>query len=232
MKKVTIVFGSLLFLFAVFSLDSFLNSGEAEIPSVVTVRLEYEEVVSSALSLSANSKIVGDEVYYTGLYGTIHIGDVYSLWNDLLYLEKFTEIRKMTLFMFSSGGGSFDGIALSDQLEAAQKRGFYFTAYGTGIIASAILPVFAVCDLGIATRGTQFLIHEAALLREGEKIKDKASEIKAQSKVMELIKAEYLRKLTENSNLSEEKWDRMLKDSTWFNANEAKKYGLLDIIDG
>ena len=139
--------------------------------NLIHIKLEYEEVIDSALSLSGSSKIVGDEVYYTGLYGSIHIGDVYSLWNDLLYLEKFTEIRKMTLFMFSSGGGSFDGIAISDQIEAAKKRGFQFTAYGTGIIASAILPIFAVCDFRIATRGTQFLIHEAALFRKGEKIK-------------------------------------------------------------
>ena len=93
------------------------------------------------------------------------------------------------------------------------------------------MPVFAVCDYRVATRGAQFLIHEAALFRVGEKIKDKASEIKAQSKVMELIKSEYLRKLTENSNLSEDKWNSMLKDSTWFNAKLAKEYGLLDKID-
>jgi len=180
------------------------------------------------LSISEGTEI-DNYVVYMSIYGNIHRGDVHSMYNDLLYLRKHTEFRKVRLFLCSSGGDSFYGISLADQIEAAQKEGFHFTVYATGIIASAALPILAVCDYRIATRGCQFLIHEACLVREGT-VKDKASEIRAQSASMELLKKEYLRKMAKNTTLTATEWGGMMTRSTWLTSSQALAIRLINVM--
>jgi ATP-dependent protease ClpP protease subunit len=97
--------------------------------------------------------------------------DLVVLWNDLVVLENNTKIRDVSLFINSPGGDAFSGLALADQIERARRKGFRITAYASGIIASAAVPVFAVANERYAAPGTIFMVHEAALWKWPGRVK-------------------------------------------------------------
>ena len=91
------------------------------------------------------------------------MADVTRLWNDLIFLENNTSIRDVNLFINSSGGDAFSGLALADQIERAKRRGFHITAHASGIVANAAVSVFAVCDVRLEAPGTIFMVPETSL---------------------------------------------------------------------
>ena len=75
------------------------------------------------------------------------------------------------LFIISPGGDAFSGLALADQIERVERKGFRVTAHASCIIASAAVPAFAVCDKRLAAPGTIFMVHEATLWKYGRDAK-------------------------------------------------------------
>ena len=84
----------------------------------------------------------------------MRVGDVSSLWNDIVVPSNNTDIRNVNLFINSPGGDVFSGLALADQIERAKRKGFHITAHVTGIVAGAAVPVFAICEHRFAASGT------------------------------------------------------------------------------
>jgi len=186
------------------------------------------QVGNTDVSLSPLSNIENN-IMYTKMFSSITIVDVTRIWNDLIYIETKTDIKTVVLFIDSPGGDAFSGLALADQIEKYQRKGFKFIAHCTGLVASAAVPVFAVCDETHATKATIFMVHEASLWKWPGR--ETASDIRAQTKVMSLLQKLYLDKLVRNSNLSFDQWEEMEKQTSWFDVCEAKKIGLLDVID-
>ena len=142
---------------------------EATDPTKVTVEEGQKERVNKSMEvanpegrLSQLSFIANDKAFVK-IFSGLSVADVTRLWNDLVVLENNTEIRDVNLFINSPGGDAFSGLALADQIERARRKGFKVTAHASGIIASAAVPVFAVCDVRLAAPGTIFMVHEAAL---------------------------------------------------------------------
>jgi ATP-dependent protease ClpP protease subunit len=131
-------------------------------------------------------------------------------------LENNTKIRDVSLFINSPGGDAFSGLALADQIERARRKGFRITAYASGIIASAAVPVFAVAN-------------EAALWKWPGR--ETASDIRSQNELMGLLRERYIGKLTANSKLDKAKWEELEKKTTWFSAEKAMDWGLVDKIE-
>jgi ATP-dependent protease ClpP protease subunit len=204
--------------------------------SEATVRVEagednlqrIMEVDDPGMTLSQLSAIAGGELYVK-LFSGLSTADVTRFWNDLIYLETETLIKVVNLFIDSPGGDAFSGLALADQIEKYQKKGFTFIAHGTGIIASAAVPIFAVCDETHATQATIFMVHEAALWKWPGR--ESASTIRAQTRLMDLLQELYLNKMVANSNLTFDQWVILESKTSWFGATEAKNMGILDIID-
>jgi ATP-dependent Clp protease protease subunit len=159
----------------------------------------------------------------------LSVSDVTRLWNDLVFLENSTNIREVNLFINSPGGDAFSGLALADQIERAKRRGFHITAHASGIIASAAVPVFAVCDVRLAAQGTIFMVHEASLWKWPGR--ETASDIRSQNELMVLLRERYIGKLANYSKLDKEKWEELENKTTWFSAEKAKKWGLVDKIE-
>jgi len=120
------------------------------------------EVSNPEGHLSQLSFTVKDKAFIK-IFSGLSVADVTRLWNDLIFLENNTSIRDVNLFINSSGGDAFSGLALADQIERAKRRGFHITAHASGIVASAAVPVFAVCDARLAAPGTIFMVHETSL---------------------------------------------------------------------
>ena len=205
--------------------------------SPVEVKAEKEEdrvmkgmdVPNPEGSLSNLSFILKDEGY-TKIFSSLTVGDVTRLWNDIMYFYKNTNIRKLNVFINSPGGDAFSGLALADILERAQdKYGFEVTAHASGIIASAAVPVFVVCGERLAATGTIFMVHETSIWKWPGR--ETASDIRSQNKLMDLIRERYLSKLAKYSKLSKEDWGKMEGATTWFSAEQAKEWGLVDKIE-
>ncbi|MCP4626920.1 MAG: hypothetical protein GY850_25935 [bacterium] len=209
---------------------------KASDPTQVTVKEEPKadrvnrsmEVANPEGRLSQLSFISKDKAFVK-IFSGLSVADVTRLWNDLVVLENNTKIRDVNLFINSPGGDAFSGLALADQIERARRKGFKITAHASGIIASAAVPVFAVCDVRLAAPGTIFMVHEAALWKWPGR--ETASDISSQNELMHLLRDRYIGKLVDNSKLNKSKWEELEKKTTWFSANKALNWGLVDSIE-
>ena len=172
---------------------------------------------------------ISNEQAFVKIFSGLSVSDVTRLWNDLVVLENNTKIRDVNLFINSPGGDAFSGLALADQIERARRKGFRVTAHASGIIASAAVPVFAVCNQRFAAPGTIFMVHEAALWKWPGR--ETASDIRSQNELMHLLRERYIGKLTANSKLDKIKWEQLENKTTWFSAEKAMDWGLVDKIE-
>ena len=179
-------------------------------------------------SLSRISFVLKDEAFIK-IFSALTVGDVSSLWNDVVVLTKTTDIRNVSLFINSPGGDAFSGLALADQIERAKRKGFRITAHASGIVASAAVPVFAVCNRRFAAPGTIFMVHETSIWKWPGR--ETASDIRSQNRLMELIRDRYIGKLASYTKLGKEEWEELEHKTTWFSAEQAKKWGLVDEIE-
>ncbi len=189
------------------------------------------DVRKSGYSLSTLSAIYGKKLYIK-IFSGLSVADVTKVWTDILVAVEehgFDEDSEIHLFIDSPGGDAFAGLALADLIEVYQKRGIKFVAHGTGIIASAAVPVFAVCDETHATKATIFMVHEAALWKWPGR--ESASDIRAQGRLMDLLQKLYLEKLVNNSKLTLDKWEILEAKTSWFSVDKAIEIGILDHID-
>lgn len=186
------------------------------------------EIPNPEGSLSNMSFTVGDEAFIK-IFSSLTVGDVTRLWNDIWVLKKSTNIRKVNLFINSPGGDAFSGLALADQLERAQRLGFEITAHASGIVASAAVPVFVVCNKRLAAPGTIFMVHETSIWKWPGR--ETASDIRSQNKLMTLIRERYIGKLAKYTKLSKQEWGELEYKTTWFSAEQAKEWGLVDEIE-
>jgi ATP-dependent protease ClpP protease subunit len=179
-------------------------------------------------TLSNLSFICKDEAYVK-IFSALTVADVTNMWNDICVLTKTTNIRTLNLFINSPGGDAFSGLALADQIERAKKNGFRVTAHASGIVASAAVPVFAVCDERLAAPGTIFMVHETSIWKWPGR--ETASDIRSQNSLMTLLRDRYIKKLTQYSALDRESWEELEHKTTWFSAEKAKIWGLVDKIE-
>lgn len=188
-----------------------------------SMEVPNQEGYLSQLSFISNGKA------FVKIFSGLSVSDVTRLWNDFVVLENNTKVRDINLFINSPGGDAFSGLALADQIERAQRKGFSVTAHASGIIASAAVPVFAVCKLRLAAPGTIFMVHEAALWKWPGR--ETASDIRSQNNLMHLLRERYIGKLTANSKLDKAEWEELEKETTWFSAQQALDWGIVDRIE-
>jgi ATP-dependent protease ClpP protease subunit len=186
------------------------------------------EVPNEEGRLSELSFISKDKAFVK-IFSELSVSDVTRLWNDIVVLELNSNIRDVNLFINSPGGDAFSGLALADQIERAQRKGFRVTAHASGIVASAAVPVFAVCNVRLAAPGTIFMVHEAELWKWPGR--ETASDISSQNELMSLLRDRYIGKLVTNSKVTKDKWEQLENKTTWFSAEKALEWGLVDKIE-
>jgi ATP-dependent protease ClpP protease subunit len=208
---------------------------QAADPAKVTVAEQEKDRVNKSMEVPnpegrlSQLSFVSKDKAFVKIFSGLSVADVTRLWNDLVVLENNTNIRNVNLFINSPGGDAFSGLALADQIERARRKGFTITAHASGIIASAAVPVFAVCNVRLAAPGTIFMVHEAALWKWPGR--ETASDIRSQNELMGLLRDRYINKLVDNSKLEKQKWEELEKKTTWFSADKARDWGLVDSIE-
>lgn len=170
---------------------------------------------------------LSDTAAYMKIFSGLSVADTTRLWGDIIYLKEQTEIRDIYMFINSPGGSAFDGLAMADWIGYAQSEwGFTFHAQASGIIASAAVPVFAICKNKLAMPGTIFMVHEAALWKWPGR--ETASDIRSQNALMKILQHRYIKILVDNSNLTFAEWEEKEGRTTWFGVDQAEEWGLLD----
>lgn len=178
-------------------------------------------------SLSNLSFVIGDGAYIK-LYSALSSSDMTNIWNDFCVLASY-DIKAVHLFINSPGGNAFTGLAIADELVRATKKGFEITAYASGIVASAAVPILAVCPQRLAAPGTIFMVHETSLWKWPGY--ETAKDIRAQGKMIELLRDRYMMTLAKYTSLPREKWEHLEGQTTWFSAEQALEWGLVDEIN-
>lgn len=223
------------------------TTGPGSVPQTAELKLkveagEKESVEAKDVEIITKSMVVPNEEgrlselsfvskdkAFVKIFSELSVSDVTRLWNDMVVLELNSSIRDINLFINSPGGDAFSGLALADQIERAQRKGFRVTAHASGIVASAAVPVFAVCKVRLAAPGTIFMVHEAQLWKWPGR--ETASDISSQNELMSLLRDRYIGKLATNSKLDKSKWEQLEHKTTWFSAEKALEYGLVDKIE-
>jgi ATP-dependent protease ClpP protease subunit len=210
-------------------LDIMIHAASDNVVTIDPLGLNYEKSNNPYLRPSGVMLINrAEDKAFMSIYSGLSVSDVRNLWQDIMYLNEETNIKRVILFLNSGGGGAFAGLALADLIMRAQSDyGIMFEANASGIIASAAVPPFAVSDHRIAAPGTIFMVHEAALWKWPGR--ESASDIRAQNELMILLQDRYLKYLVPRSKLSLEKWEAMEKATTWFSAEKA--LNVIGIVD-
>jgi ATP-dependent protease ClpP protease subunit len=186
-----------------------------------TMQIPYDEP-----EFDTYCKQVGDTLYFP-VWSYINSADTLLLWKNL-QVAKHKGIKKLHIYVNSGGGSGFDGLGISDVLIGIENEGMEVTTEANGLVASAAVPIFVVGQHRIATASTMFMIHESSLFKF---IADeKRSDLITQAKMMEMLEARYNKLISERSKLSIEDLKEKCKATTWFTAQEALEWGLVDEI--
>jgi len=177
--------------------------------------------------LSGITSINGD-VALMELFSTITMVETRSFWRDTQVLDKKYNVKKIRIFMNSGGGSAMDGLALADMILEAQRDGFEIEIYATGVCASAAVTVFAACNKRTASAGCMFMVHEAKLFKLYSQ--ETMDDLESQKEMMTLLRTRYLDILAKRSKLSVKEWSDLLATDTWFSAEQALQWGLVDEI--
>jgi ATP-dependent protease ClpP protease subunit len=161
---------------------------------------------------------------YMNLYSGITVGDYIKMSSDFIKLRDYTDVRDVFININSPGGSAFDALSISDLIDRKEAEGFIITAIATGIVASAAVPIFAVCDNRIVSDGAMFMVHEVQLWKRGV---ESASDIIIQGIMLTQLQERYADLMAANSNLSAKEWLVKMKGTTWFTAKDAIKWGLV-----
>jgi len=161
------------------------------------------------------------------LYGTLTIDDAQKLWDDFFILKHNTEIRDVDIHIASPGGSTYGGFSIIAQIKKAKMEGFKITAYGTSIVGSMAIPIFAVCGHRVAYPSTIFMVHPSNMQNPGAMTE---TDMESQAAFHKMTKDIYVSVLAEYTKLSKEEWLEKIKTDTWFSAEQAKEWGLVDEI--
>jgi ATP-dependent Clp protease protease subunit len=132
--------------------------------------------------------------------------------------------KPLFLHIFSNGGDLHAGLSLYDFIIEYNKTILVYTVVD-GLAASSATIISVAGSKRFITRNSYMLIHQLTTFFGGkfEKIKDEFGNCE---KIMKQLKNIY----AEKTKLTKMQLEKMLKHDIEFNADECKKYGLVDEI--
>ena len=162
------------------------------------------------------------------LYSTITMQDWRNIQKDFEVLT-IMGYDTVVLRIFSGGGSAFAGLGIADALKEWEGKGLRVIGKAYGIIASATVPIFASCTERISAASTLFMVHEASMFKFFTT--ESHSDITAQKQMLDKMQDKYCELLAKNSNKPAAFWKALEEKTTWFDADKAKAWGLVDEIE-
>lgn len=134
------------------------------------------------------------------------------------------------LILSSPGGCVYSMLGAIDQLRKDDATGYPWTIQGTGIIASAAIPILAAGGEGrrACTPRTRFMAHAGGLILSGT---GSAKSLETDAEQLKLLDDQYCEMLGEWTKVPASKWKSLCSEGEhWFGAKEALRLGLVDAI--
>ena len=143
---------------------------------------------------------------------------------EMQYLSQRLDCRAVPihLHIHSPGGSIFAGLTIADSIRAC-KTAVY--TYVDGSAASAATLISICGKKRYISKNSFMLVHQPQLEWAG-KLDDFMDEVENQQKMYEKIKGIYL----EQTKMSADELDDLLKHELWLDAEKCKELGLVDTI--
>ncbi len=149
-----------------------------------------------------------------------------NIWEEAFLLKK-SKIKKLVVYINSTGGDVLNSHAIVDIINDLKKSGIKVVTEAHGMVASAAVPIFLSGSKRITTRNTVFLMHPLKNESYGF-TSDSIRDLKAKENIMSILKGIYVSIVHANSNLSSEKISSLVDEDSWFTAEQAEKWGMID----
>lgn len=171
------------------------------------------------------------------IYGDIYGGYEYDFGNGTLKesetsakhiraeLEAMGDVETIELHINSLGGSCYEGNAIANML---RRHPAHTVAYIDAFACSEASVIACACDEVRMPRNTVMMIHDPWLYTSGN-----AKELRKAADDLEVMGAAFRTIYLDKSGdkLSEEKLIQLLEAETYLTAQQAKEYGLCDVIE-
>jgi len=157
---------------------------------------------------------------YTIIWGEMSGYTTLDFYNKMRVCQE-SGIKHIEIFLMSPGGIAFDCFGAVDVMEQAKAEGIKFTVKAYGLVASAAVPIFVAADERIAGPNTIFMLH---------KLEKPSYLSKDDLELYDLTMRLYTSIVDKYCNLTYDEVDKLMTEFTWFTAEQAKRYGMVDEV--
>lgn len=161
----------------------------------------------------------------------IRIDGSISSWNNYAqwFKAKLDEIISQgvtdaSIYINSPGGNCFEANEIANEILRFKGT---ITAHLGALCASAATYIACKCSKVIAASNVSYMIHKPMTWFEGN-----SDQVKADLKLLENLESHYLKTYTTKTGQTDQQIKDMWKVDFWMNAEEAKKLGFIDEIEG
>lgn len=158
--------------------------------------------------------VIGADLFFGGV-------DVNALVTEIENLEADVELE---VRINSPGGAAWDGLALANAILRHPGR---TTTYIDGLAASAASVVALAGDEVVISKYGQMMLHNARLSVIGATVEELAEAAEIGAKLNGSM-ADYY---ADRAGGTASEWARVMKQETWYSADEAKQAGLAHRVD-
>lgn len=185
----------------------------------IDFRCELENETEESVDMYLYGAIV--EQKPVNIFGEEIEGD-YILPKDVRNMVDEAGDRDINLHINSKGGQVFASVPIYNFLKQADN---YITVYVDGIAASGASVIAMAGDEVIMPDNTTMMIHEARGAVYGT-----ANDMLETAELLEKITGTVINSYMRRFKGSKEELEELISDETWLNAEEAKTFGLADIV--
>jgi len=143
---------------------------------------------------------------------------------QLLYLESVEPDKDISLYVCSNGGSVSAGLSLTDSINYI-KCDVSTLCFGMAASMGAMI-------LSAGTKGKRFILPNAKVMlhQPSGSSQGKASDIEISAREILKTKARMNRLLVDNTGQTLEEIERIMDRDTWFDAEEAVAFGIVDQV--
>ncbi len=175
---------------------------------------------------------IGNEIHFTANINKISIQEIIKQMTNLIHehkkkLDEDHDKLNIVYIVDSPGGSVTSILKFVDFINAAKKKYPFveFTSIITGLTASAGTIMSIVADKRYMTKYAHAMVHELSAGNQG-----KYTELRSHCKFLDQLHDKLVSIYCDKTKKSREEIESIMKNETWFTAEEYLKYGFIDEI--
>lgn len=186
------------------------------IPTVI------EKTANGERAYDIYSRLLNERIIFLG--GPVNSAMANTIIAQLLFLEHEDPKKDIQLYINSPGGSVTDGLAIMDTMDHV-KCDVSTVCVGMAASMGALLLSAGAKGKRFALPNAEIMIHQVLGGAEGQ-----ASDIEIEARRILRTKADLNKILAQNTGKTATQIEKDADRNNWMNADEAKKYGLIDAV--